>query len=173
VLKLETKQKVDSKQIQVLDQKVQEIVINFTSFVNFLLATHVFFTFQHVIKPKQIICFSFSQILLSPQIANYPVLNRFLNFGFFFSIALRNRVIANNHIICVWWLRTVINMKFPRRTYLFLEIELWEWKCHKHIPVLVVVNWSPIVRCITVINFDEWVWGKCLKNDPVVNTIIK
>jgi hypothetical protein len=44
---------------------------------------------------------------------------------------IRSRLIDNNHIICAWWLRTVIYMKFSRITHLFLEIELWGWKCHK------------------------------------------
>jgi hypothetical protein len=42
-------------------------------------------------------------------------------------------------------------MKCPRRTHLFLEVELWEWKCHKHIPVLVVVNVPPIVLQVVVL----------------------
>jgi hypothetical protein len=42
-------------------------------------------------------------------------------------------------------------MKFPRMAHLFLEIKLWEWKCHKHIPVLVVVNLPPIVLQMVVL----------------------
>jgi hypothetical protein len=37
-------------------------------------------------------------------------------------------------------------MKNPRIGYLFLVIELWEGKVHKHIPVLVVVNLPAIVQ---------------------------
>jgi hypothetical protein len=42
-------------------------------------------------------------------------------------------------------------MKFPISIDLFLDIELWEWKCHKHIPVLVVVNLPPIVHQVVVL----------------------
>jgi hypothetical protein len=38
----------------------------------------------------------------------------------------RSQFIAHNHIIYVWWLRTVINMKWPRRKRLYFEVELWE-----------------------------------------------
>jgi hypothetical protein len=63
----------------------------------------------------------------------------------------RSRYTANNHIICAWWLRTVIYMKFQRIRYLFAEVELYVWKCHKNIPVLVVVNWPPIVLQVFVL----------------------
>jgi hypothetical protein len=42
-------------------------------------------------------------------------------------------------------------MKWPKRTYLFLEVDIWEWKCQKHIPVLVVVNLPPIVLQVVVL----------------------
>jgi hypothetical protein len=57
----------------------------------------------------------------------------------------RSQLIANNHIICVWCFRTVTYIKRPRKSNSFLEIELWEWKCHKPIPVLFVANLLPIV----------------------------
>jgi hypothetical protein len=42
-------------------------------------------------------------------------------------------------------------MKCPRRTHLFLEVELWGQKCHKNIPALVVVNLPPIVIQLVVL----------------------
>jgi hypothetical protein len=57
----------------------------------------------------------------------------------------RSRLVANNHIVCAWWLKIVIYMTCSRRTHMFLEIEFWEWKGNKHIPVFVVVNVPPII----------------------------
>jgi hypothetical protein len=42
-------------------------------------------------------------------------------------------------------------MKRLRRTHLFVEIELWKSKCHKHMPILVVVNLPPIVLQLIVL----------------------
>jgi hypothetical protein len=71
-------------------------------------------------------------------------------------------LIANNHIICSWWLITIIHMKCPTQTCLFLEIELLEWKCHKHHPNFSYSKFT--THCtsggyIIVICFDEWIWG--------------
>jgi hypothetical protein len=62
----------------------------------------------------------------------------------------RSRLVSNNHIICDWWLRIKIYMKCPRRVHLFLEVEHWEWNCHKNIPVLDVVNLLPTVLQVVV-----------------------
>jgi hypothetical protein len=42
-------------------------------------------------------------------------------------------------------------MNFPRRTNSFLKIELWKWKCHKNIQVLVAVNLRLIVIQVVVL----------------------
>jgi hypothetical protein len=66
-------------------------------------------------------------------------------------------------MIISWWLRTVIHMKCPRRVHLFLEIELREWKGHKYIPVLVVLNLSSILLQVVVL------LSSVLMNRSVVN----
>jgi hypothetical protein len=38
----------------------------------------------------------------------------------------------------------------PKEKHLFLEIDLWESKSHKHISILAVVNLSPIVLQVLV-----------------------
>jgi hypothetical protein len=48
--------------------------------------------------------------------------------------------LANNYIICAWWLRKFMYIKWPRRTDLLLEIEFSEWKRHKHFQILVVFH---------------------------------
>jgi hypothetical protein len=74
----------------------------------------------------------------------------------------RYRLLANDHIIYSWWLRTGSHMKFPRN--LFLMIKLWDWKCHKQSQVLFVIKIPPTVLYVFVL------LSSVLLNEAEVNT---
>jgi hypothetical protein len=64
----------------------------------------------------------------------------------------RYRLIVNNHIICAWWLRTVIYTWNAQEEHIcFLRLNSGSENCHKHIPVLVVLNWPSIVLQVVVL----------------------
>jgi hypothetical protein len=67
------------------------------------------------------------------------------------SIWFLRQIFANNHIKFSWWLRKVIHIKFSRRAYLLLEIELWKWKGHRHVTVLFVINLPSIILQVFVL----------------------
>jgi hypothetical protein len=51
-------------------------------------------------------------------------------------------------------------MKWPGSTHLFLEIELWQWKYHKHIPVLVEIILATILHQVAVLLSSVLMNGK-------------